>query len=331
MSFSKKSAMTWNNLRELIDGNESFLISSHLSLDGDCVGSALAFSWYCTSLGKKVTVYNHDPVPAKFAFLQNAGPEQTGLFRAEPPPAGCVDAFIVLDCSNLRRLGWDTTDYAGLPIINIDHHRDNTLFGTVNIVDTKASATGQLIYRFFADEHIAFPPEVAEALYAAIMTDTGGFRFPNTTSGILRICSDLADRGADPSRIYEKVYASHSTTALLLQARVWSTMKFYFDGKVCCMEMSLGLLDELGASYSDSEGLADCTITGADVEVGILTKHNATETHFSLRSKGAVDVGKIAQKIKGGGGHSSAAGCTICQPLAKALDEMLAIIKNELH
>jgi bifunctional oligoribonuclease and PAP phosphatase NrnA len=326
MSFSKKSTMTWNDLRSLIDGHASFLISSHLSLDGDCVGSALAFYWYLASLGKKVMIYNHDPVPAKFAFLRNAGVISTG----KPPEGGC-EAFVVLDCSNLRRLGWDTAGCAGVPSINIDHHRDNTLFATVNIVDKHASATGELIYRFFTEERIAFPPEVAEALYAAIMTDTGGFRFPNTTSRILHICADLAEKGADPSKVYEKVYASHSVTALLLQSRVWSTLKFYCDDKVCCMEMPLGLLDELGAPYSDSEGLADCTITAADVEVGILTKHTDTETHFSLRSKGAVDVGRIAQKIPGGGGHSSAAGCTIRLPHAKALEQMLAIVKQELR
>ncbi|MGA2508287.1 MAG: DHH family phosphoesterase [Chitinispirillaceae bacterium] len=318
--------MIWNNLSDLIKRYSTFLVSSHLSLDGDCVGSALAFFWYLTSLGKKVMIYNKDPVPAKFAFLQNAE-----VIRSGKPPEGVCEALVVLDCSNLRRLGWDTAGYAGLPSINIDHHRDNTLFATVNTVDKHASATGELIYRFFTDTHIAFPPGVAEALYAAIMTDTGGFRFPNTTSRILHICADLAEKGADPSKIYEKVYASHSATALLLQSRVWSTLRFVLDGKVCCMEMPLGLLDELGAPYSDSEGLADCTITAADAEVGILTKYTETETHFSLRSKGAVDVGRIAQKIPGGGGHSSAAGCTIRLPHAEALEQMLAIVKQELH
>jgi len=318
--------MTWDDLSSLIKQHSTFLVSSHLSLDGDCVGSELAFYWYLTSLGKRAAIYNHDPVPAKFTFLRNAGMIRTGT-----PPAGGFDAFLVLDCSNLRRLGWDAVAYAEVPSINIDHHRDNTLFAAVNIVDKHASATGELIYRFFTDAQIVFPPEVAEALYAAIMTDTGGFRFPNTTSRILHICADLAEKGADPSKVYEKVYASHSTTALLLQSRVWSTLKFYLGGKVCCMEMPLGLLDELGAPYSDSEGLADCTITAADAEVGILTKYTETETHFSLRSKGAVDVGKIAQKIPGGGGHSSAAGCTIRQPHAAALEQMLAIVKQELH
>jgi phosphoesterase RecJ-like protein len=318
--------MIWSDLRSFIGSHTSFLISSHLSLDGDCVGSELAFYWYLSSLGKKAVMYNQDAVPAKFAFLHDAGRISTG----KPPSVG-FDALVVLDCSNVKRLGWDTAAYAAIPSVNIDHHRDNARFGMVNIVDMHASATGALIYRFFNEERIAFPPHVAEALYAAILTDTGGFRFPNTTAAILHACADLAGKGADPSRLYEKIYASHSSTALLLQSRVWSTLKFFLDGKVCCMEMPMALLEELGAPYSDSEGLADCTITGSDVEVGILTKYTETETHFSLRSRGAVDVGRIAQKIKGGGGHSSAAGCTIHLPHGAALEQMLSIVKQELH
>lgn len=326
MNSSKKSVMIWNDLRSFIEGHKSFLISSHLSLDGDCVGSELAFHWYLSSLGKKAVMFNHDPVPSKFEFLRDAG-----RITTEKPPVEGFDALAVLDCSNLRRLGWDATAYAAVPSVNIDHHRDNSLFGTMNFVDTRASATGEILYRFFTGERIDFPPFVAEALYAAILTDTGGFRFPNTTTGILRICADLAEKGADPSRVYEKIYSSYSSTALILQSRVWSTLKFHLGGKVCCMEMPLSLLDELNAPYSDSEGLADCTISGADVEVGILTKYTKTETHFSLRSKGAVDVGRIAQKIQGGGGHSSAAGCTIRLPHGEALEQMLSIVKQELR
>ncbi|MBN1128012.1 MAG: hypothetical protein JXA71_03450, partial [Chitinispirillaceae bacterium] len=202
---------------------------------------------------------------------------------------------------------------------------------TVNIVETRGAATGEILYRFFTENNVMFPPEIAEALYLAIMTDTGGFRFPNTSADILRICADLAQRGARPSDVYERVYASHSRTALLLHARIWSTLRFYLDGKVCCMELPMALYGELGAARSDSEGMADYTITAADVEVGMLVKYSDTETHFSLRSKNKVDVGKIAARIKGGGGHSSAAGCTIEAPLAQALEQMLAIIRQELR
>jgi phosphoesterase RecJ-like protein len=295
-----------------------------MSLDGDCVGSQIAVYWYLTSLGKKVVIYNKDPLPEKFSFLHDAGRIGT------TPPVLPYDVLVVLDCSNLSRLGWDTGGAKGLPIINIDHHRDNARFGTINIIDSASAATGQILYRFFTENGIDFPPPVAAALYAAILTDTGGFRFPNTTAAVLGLCADLAGRGASPSSIYENIYASHSLPGLMLHARVWSTLKYHLGGRVSTMELPGGLVAELGAVSSDSEGMADYTITAANVEVGMLVKHDGKESHFSLRSKGRIDVGKIAQKIQGGGGHSSAAGCTIKLPFAAALRQMLGIVKDAL-
>jgi phosphoesterase RecJ-like protein len=313
----------WDEFRSLISDKQTFLISSHLSLDGDSVGSQIAMRWYLESLGKEVTIFNYDAVPRKFAFLSGADTFTTGLQNQK------FDVAVVLDCSNPHRLGWDVAACAPV-MANIDHHRDNTCFGKVNIVDTRAAATGEIIYHFFTTGSIEYPPFVAEALYAAIMTDTGGFRFSNTSSAILRICSDLVDHGADCSNIYERVYASHSPEGLMLQSRIWATLKYHLDGKVCSMEMPLSILDELGALYSDSEGMADHTITADGVEVGMMIKYTDTESHFSLRSKGTVDVGRIAQKVPGGGGHFSAAGCTVTRPFREAFPFMLDILRQEL-
>jgi phosphoesterase RecJ-like protein len=315
--------MIWDEFRSLVAVNHRFLISSHLSLDGDSIGSQVAMRWYLGSLGKEVTLFNQDPVPGKFSFLANHDTFVTVR------PETTFDVLIVLDCSNLRRLGWNVGAIAPV-MVNFDHHRDNTCFGRVNFVDNHAAATAAIIYRFFTECSIDFPSYVAEALYAAIMTDTGGFRFSNTTSTILKYCSELVEHGADCSSIYERVYASHARQALLLQARIWSTLRFHLDGKLCCMEMPLALLDELGARYSDSEGMADNTILAEGVEVGMMVKYNENDSHFSLRSKGKIDVGKIAQKIPGGGGHFSAAGCTVNLPYDKAFPFMLDILRQEL-
>jgi|SRR5690554_1392715 len=324
MSFSKILKMIWNDLDAAIKANQSFLLSSHLSPDGDAIGSQLAFYWYLESLGKNVTMFNQDPIPAKFRFLKYS--DLSNLHK----PSDKFDIVIVLDCSNPGRLGWDGVMETAPFIINFDHHRDNSHFGKINIVKTDAAATGELIYQFFVQNKIDFPPDVAEALYTAIMTDTGGFRFSNTNSRVLRTCADLSDRGADCARIYDKVYTSHSAVALNLQAKIWSTLAFYLDNHVCCMNMPLSLLNKLGAQYSDSEGMADYTITATGVDVGIMAKHTDNETHFSLRSRGRIDVGKIAQKVKGGGGHSCAAGCTIPEPYSQALIKMLKIIEKVL-
>ncbi len=266
-----------------------------------------------------------DPVPEKFVFLENSNQ------ISQKRPDRKFDVLMILDCSNPKRLGWEGQEQVAEKIVDIDHHRDNTNFGTLNYLDTSAAATGEIIYTFFKDNNIDFPEHVASSLYSAIMTDTGGFRFSNTSSKILRICADLADKGANCSYIYEKVYASHSPRALMLQSRIWSTLKYHLQGKVCSMDMPLSLLEELGAQYSDSEGMADHTITATGVEVGILTKHNSHETHFSLRSKGKIDVGRVAQKVTGGGGHSCAAGCTIKLPYEQAMEQMLSILEKELR
>ena len=215
-------------------------------------------------------------------------------------------------------------------IVNIDHHRDNVLFGALNMVQKDGAATGQIIYDYFTHKKLSYPPQVAEALYVAIMTDTGAFRFSNANGVILRMCADLCDHGANPSKIYDKVYASFTASGLLLQSKIWSTLTFYHGGVICSMEMPFGLIKELGAAYGDSEGMADLTVLGASVEVGMLIKYDDTETHFSLRSKGRVDVGKIAQSIPGGGGHSERPGAPCHCLVKKQRPGMLASITKEL-
>ena len=320
--------MIWTPLSNAIDAHSSFLISSHQSLDGDCVGSQLAFAWYLKSKGKRVTCYCVDPLPQKFAFLNGAG------IITPNKPEGMFDALVILDCSNIKRLGWEglETEAVARTIINIDHHRDNTNFGTdgLNFVDAKAAAAGIVIFDFFKACGVNIPLHVAEQLYVAVMTDTGSFQFSNTSGRALRVCAELAEIGVDCSGIYEKVYASHSQAALVLHSRVWSTLSFHLGGKVCSMDMPMGILDEIGAIYSDSEGLADNTITGIGVEVGIMTKHTPEETHFSLRSKGKIDVGALAKREWGGGGHACAAGCTLKLPYNKAMPQMLEVLEQEL-
>jgi bifunctional oligoribonuclease and PAP phosphatase NrnA len=325
MTSSTRSAATWTDLDSVFKSNSSFLISSHVGIDGDCIGSLLAMYWYLSaSLGKRVVLFNHDTLPTKFRFLENSH-----LLTKEKPEEQ-FDVGVILDCSNPSRLGWNGLRESCKHIVNLDHHRDNVLFGDTNIVTKGGAATGQIIYDFFTDRAISYPAHVAESLYTAIMTDTGAFRFSNTNGTILRMCADLYDRGADCSKIYEKVYASFSQHGLLLQSRIWSTLTFYQGGAICSMEMPYGLIEECGATYGDSEGMADITIVGSEVRVGMLIKYDDADTHFSLRSKGQIDVGKIAQSIQGGGGHSSAAGCTMHMPYAQAKPLMLDIIKKEL-
>lgn len=324
MTYSIKSKTTWSELSTVVEKYGSFLITSHVSPDGDCIGSQLAFQWYLGSHGKVAHIFNQDPVPYKFGYLPNIGRISTER-RARH-----YDVLVVLDSSNPDRLGWNPNLSEFKTIINIDHHEDNTSFARHNFVHEHAAATAQIIYDFFSRQKIDFPLEVAQALYTAVMTDTGGFRFSNTDGDVLRICADLVDRGVKASEVYREVYVSQTPQGQILQSRMWSTLAFHLDGRVCTMDLPLSLIDELGAAYGDSEGMADHTVSAQGVEVGMVLKHTAQECHFSLRSTGNVDVGKIARIIRGGGGHSSAAGCTIHLPREKALPQMFGILEKEL-
>jgi len=316
--------MTWSKLQEIIESNHSFLISSHVNPDGDSICSQLAFYWYLISLGKEVVIYNHDPVPRKFLFLRNTDK------ISNTEPGRTFDVFVILDASNTSRLGWDTRKDVAPFIINIDHHKDNALKGDVNMVNFEASATSEILYKFFHSHSVEFPKHVAEVLYTGILTDTGGFQFSNTNGEVLRICAHLTDKGADCSSIYQQVYTSFSPAGLLLRAKIWSTLTFYSDNRISSMEMSSSQLEKSGAGNGDIEGMSDQALTAAGVEVGMFIKHSDTYSHFSLRSNGGIDVGKIAQTIPGGGGHTCAAGCTINLHLEKAKKRMLELIQKEL-
>jgi phosphoesterase RecJ-like protein len=316
--------MTWNRLNEIIKSGSNFLISSHVNPDGDSIGSQLAFKWYLCSIGKQAVIFNHDPVPRKLRFLENSNSITTVA------PNEHFDVLVILDASNFDRLGFNGHPVKAPAVINIDHHEDNSAFGTVNVIDSRSSATGQIIYRFFSENGIDYPPSVAEALYTAILTDTGGFRFSNTNSAVLNACAVLAEKGARCLETYSKLYASETPAGMLLKSRIWSTLAFYCKNRICVMDMPMGLAAQIGADYGDSEGMADLTTNASTVEVGMLIKAGDSESHFSLRSTGRVDVGRVARGIPGGGGHNNAAGCTLFLKPAEARKQMLEIIETEI-
>jgi phosphoesterase RecJ-like protein len=316
--------MTLFKLPAIVKKYQSFLISSHRNPDGDCIGSQLAMYWYLKSLGKSVTIFNADPVPEKLTFLKNASKFVCKL------PKKKIDAIIILDASNPTRLGWDIATVKAPIVLNVDHHGDNTKFALTNIVDHKAAATGEILYRLFAESKISYPPEVAQALYTAMLTDTGGFRFSNVSPNVLTSCARLIEAGADAPEAYRQTYASFSAAGLRMRSKIWSTLQFYEKDRICIMKLPTDLYSRLGANYGDSEGMADFTLSAVGVEIGILIKYSPTETHFSLRSNGRIDVGIIARSFAGGGGHSCAAGCTIQKPLKESKNALLRILSKEL-
>ncbi len=317
--------MSWQQIDTALRASNSILISAHVNPDGDCIGAQMALAWYCKSLGKEVRVYNKTNPPKKFRFLDG------WEIVSDEVPRRDWDTFVILDSSNPQRLGWDVSTISANTVIDIDHHRDNYRGGDINMVDPSAAATSLLLCEFFVAIKADFPIHVAEALYVGLISDTGGFRFANTDSRVLRAAADLVDRGVEPQKLNKQLFATFTSAGLALRAKVWQTLEYHFDGKLCLLVLDSSLIDKMGADYGDLEGMSDQTLGAEGVQVGMLIKIKGVETHFSMRSNGLVDVGIIAQNVPGGGGHACAAGCTLEMPFEEAKSKMLGFIEIALR
>lgn len=318
--------MIWNDLMETIAANNKFLISSHENPDGDSIGSQLAFWKYLKSIGKDAVIYNKDKPSQKFRFI----PDCEAI--SDVFPTGKFDVLVILDSSNPQRTAIENieTKFAE-KIINIDHHRDNSMFGCVNCIDINAAATCQILYRFFTENGIDYDRDIANYLLAGIMTDTGGFQFNNDDGSLYPIARDLVARGADNKYLFKKLFSTYTIVAMKVRAKVWESLKFYADNKICAVCIPKKLYEEYGADNSATEGMSNAVLGGEGIEVGMFARYDENETHFSLRSAGKIDVGEIAATADVGGGHKFAAGCTMKNiPHEKAIEIIVERIKEKL-
>jgi phosphoesterase RecJ-like protein len=294
-------------ISELIDRHRVFLISAHERLDGDAVGSELALALMLRSLGKEVTIYNQDPTPENYLFL----PKSDGTVRTLPGPETFEVAFI-LDCSELQRIGRESVRVGTIPIlVNIDHHVSSQPFCDVRLIDSQASSTGELIFRLIRSMNFAITPEIATCLYTAILTDTGGFRYSNTRPPSLMAAAELVAAGADPQWISENVFDSDSPARLRLLAAVLPSLTLEEGGRVGSLVVTQKALADAAALAEHSEGFVDLPRSIRGVEIAVLF-HELPGGGFklSLRSKGKVNVERVA-RVFGGGGHVNAAGCKV--------------------
>jgi phosphoesterase RecJ-like protein len=296
---------TYQKLADLIEARESFIITSHVAPDGDAIGCQLAIFSVLKRLGNNVRVVSEDGVPDSFAFLEGSDE----VLRVADSPA---DVAIVVDSSGLDRVGSVGEVIAACSdIVNIDHHRSNSYFGTQNLVDTSAGATAEIIYRLL--KMIADPLTAgeAEALFGGIMTDTGCFRFPTTSARTLRVAAELLDLGAKPYHVASEIFWNRSVSSLKLLSEALATIETTDDGRVATMDVTRAMMEDSGTDHFDTEGFANYPRLIGGVLVGVLLRE-LDRGHFrvSLRSKESVDVNEIARTF-GGGGHQTAAGFRI--------------------
>jgi phosphoesterase RecJ-like protein len=311
-------------ISELIGRHRVFLISAHERLDGDALGSELALCRMLRSLGKEATIYNQDPTQGNFLFL----PGSDGIVHQLPPLEPFEVAFI-LDCSELERVGRESARIGTIPnLINIDHHVSNGGFCDVRLLDSQASSTGELIFRLVRDMGLAVTAEMATCLYTAILTDTGGFRYGNTRRGALLAAADLVAGGADPQWISENVFESDSPSRIRLLAAVLPTLTLEEGGRVGSLTVTQKALADTGALPEHSEGFVELPRSIRGVEISIVYAELPDGSFkLSLRSKGSVNVERVARAF-GGGGHTNAAGCRVAGELSEIRRRVIEAIRT---
>jgi bifunctional oligoribonuclease and PAP phosphatase NrnA len=308
---------------EIINQNRTFLITAHERPDGDALGSELALYYMLTAWGKTATVYNQDQTPGQYRFLPG-----TAVIVHELPSTESFDVAFILDCSELERIGRGADQIGNIrQMINIDHHVSNGGFCEVALLDAGASSTGELIHKLAEAMAIALTPEIATNLYTALMTDTGGFCYGNTTRDCLFIAGRLVEAGARPQWISENIYENNPLAKIRLLACVLKTLALDLDGKVGSMIVMQEALAKTGALSEHTEELVDLPRTIQGVEISILfSELEADYFKLSIRSKGSLNIERVARKF-GGGGHVNAAGCRIRGNISKVKRLVLAEIE----
>lgn len=320
---SRKERMMIPRIIDIINQNRSFLITSHERPDGDALGSELALYHMLAARGKTVVVYNQDQTPGHYRFLPGAA-----VIVNELSPAESFDAAFILDCSELKRVGRKAGQIGKIrQMVNIDHHVSNGGFCEVRLLDAEASSTGELIYRLAEAMALVLTPEMATNLYAAILTDTGGFCYGNTSRDCLLIAGRLVEIGAHPQRISENIHENIPLVKMRLMADVLKTLVLDMNGKVGSMVVMQNALARAGALSEHTDGFEDLPRTIQGVEVSILfIELEKDYFRLSLRSKGRLNVERVAGKF-GGGGHVNAAGCRIRGELSIVKQRVLAEIE----
>ncbi|MCX5833171.1 MAG: bifunctional oligoribonuclease/PAP phosphatase NrnA [Deltaproteobacteria bacterium] len=321
----RKTRQTLKKIIDVIRSRRRFLITSHVRLDGDAIGSELALYLILRDMGKEASVYNRDATPQMYRFLPGSDQIMNSMDTGE-----IFDAVFILDCSDIDRVGEEAPRVGAIRnIINIDHHISNGSFGDLSLLDPAASSTGELVYRLMRELGVNITKDVAINLYTAILTDTGAFRYSNTDRRTLRVASELVAKGADPWWISQKVYENHPAQKMKLLAKALDTMAFFWDRKIAVIHVTKKMLEEAGALWEYTEGFVEFPRSIEGVEVAaFISEIGDRFFKVSLRSRGNIDVESIAGAF-GGGGHHNAAACRITGDLEGVRKQLVeAVISN---
>jgi len=288
----------------VLRGGQAVLVTSHPSPDGDAIGCMCAALLFLEQMGKEVVAYNPDPVPRRYRFVP--GNER---ITAEVP-GGPFDVTLVLDCSDDRMFpgGLDRTLLG--QVVVVDHHKTLGSLGDLILRDPAAAAVGVLLFRIIGELGVELTPDIAEALFCSLMSDTGSFRYQNTNPDAMRVAAALLEAGVDPWRVSSSLYEERPRRELELLSRVLQTLTVSADGLAASLTVTGGMLAATGCTPDMVDGFINYARGVQGVEVAVLFRPGPGSVRVSFRSRGTVDVSLIAEAF-GGGGHHNAAGCTI--------------------
>jgi bifunctional oligoribonuclease and PAP phosphatase NrnA len=295
-------------IAEEVRKSHSIAILTHVRPDGDAIGSQLALTLSLSALGKKVETWNEDGLPEAFRFLK-----ESELVTAPPSDPKSFDVVIALDTATRDRLGTSllAVQHAN-SWINIDHHASNPGYGDLNYLDVTAPATGQIVFELITKQGYPMTQEIAEALFVAISTDTGSFRYRNTTAHTFEVAAELIQLGVDVAQISGYLYESQPKRRVLLLRELLQNARFFANDRIGTMALTLQEKQRLQIQPADTDGLIDVVRSIDTVIVAILFEELENgRVRISMRSKHtAIDVNKICGEF-GGGGHQLAAGARI--------------------
>jgi len=311
---------------------DKLLLTTHENPDGDALGSLLSMHWILEQLGKDSVMFmspDEFPLPWEYRAFRFDG------LMGSPPADVAERTIVFLDCGNIDRMPVDFLQEDGLHILNIDHHHDNTRFGTVNLVVPEASCTAEIVWRLAKELGAEITPPVADALYTGLVTDTGKFMYENTSPEAHRMAAELIETGVEPHQVYRRLYEDLPFRRLVLLQRALASVERHDDGALTIAHLTRDDYQETGALETDSEGVVDHMRAVEGTRVAGLVRELLGADREGMRkvslraTDGTVDVSRIAREF-GGGGHPQAAGFSTAVPYGQLVERLRDLVAQQL-
>lgn len=300
---------------------DNILILSHKNPDGDTLGSAGALYWALRALGKVSAVFCSDAIHERYAYME------LELFKGQFSPA----YIVAVDIAGQQLFGEKAAEYADRVDLCIDHHGTNSGYATAMLLDETAAATCELIYEIVVALGVQVDKRIAACLYTGVSTDTGCFKYANTTARTHRVAARLIDLGADITTLNEVLFENKSKQQLKIESLALSTLEYHYEDKCALICLTREQLEQTGATDGDLEGITSLPRSIEGVVVGVTIRQQPTGSFkISVRTKVGINATAICERL-GGGGHKQAAGCEIIGGLENAKTAILAEVEKELR